>query len=102
MRHNGRCNETPAAKRKPAPPARAAKKPTSAGSRPKLTNVEKSLGLGDGLYGKQSLEEGATQQFEQRYGKPEKTQGMQILEAQRASQNLGRGKRKKTVPAKLR
>ena len=30
IRYNDRSNEAPAAKRKPAPPARAAKKPTSA------------------------------------------------------------------------
>lgn len=101
LKHYKKADKTPDEEQSP--------KKKKGSSKPKMTAVEKSLGLDKPLY-PQGLEKGAREQFEARYGKAKRltakqkaaAEGLRILEAQQAAEGLGRGKRKKRAPAKLR
>jgi hypothetical protein len=96
---------------KPSGPAtNPAKKlvPKRRQTKPKMTAFDKAMGIDKPMYSKAEggLVEGAKKQFEKRYGKPKETDDAKFLKelgAQLAKENaLGRGKRHKRKPAKLR
>lgn len=76
-------------------------------SNPKLGKADKAFGIGQPLY-TEGLVPGATKQFEQKYGKRHTDKqklaanSLSIIEAQQKAQNLGRGRRKKATPKRLK
>jgi hypothetical protein len=83
------------------------KKKKTGGSKPKLTEFDKKMGLDKPLYPEtKTLLEGAKKQFEKRYGKNPSQEDLdaikEMAEKIRKESELGRGKRHKKVPAKLK
>jgi hypothetical protein len=80
-------------------------KPKGRGSKPKLTGFDKAMGIGKPLFSKEEggFTEGARAQFEKKYGTTKDAEFLKKLgEKMGKERALGRGKRKKKVPAKLR
>ena len=73
-------------------------------AKPKLMQMDKIMGLGKPLY-KEGLVDGARKQFEARYGSDKDAnflKEMQKKMQKEEDEKLGRGKRHKRKPAKLR
>ena len=74
-------------------------------TKPKLTAFDKAMGIGKPMFSKKEggLVEGAKKQFEKRYPPSKDAQFLKELGAKIAKENeLGRGKRHKRKPTKLR